>query len=75
MTGIDKSLFENDHYLGYYTNMGPSPAPSESVQESGLIKAGTVLLSEVKTAGLPNDYLNMTDASAGKNIPAGIFKK
>jgi len=67
-------ISENDHYLGYYTNMGPADAPAQSVQESGVIKTGSVLLSEVATAGLPNDYLNMTDKSAGKNIPAGIFK-
>ena len=68
-------ISENDYYLGYYTKTGPVVAPNKNVRETGVIKTGTIVLSEVKTAGLPNDYLNMTNASAGKNISAGIFKK
>ena len=41
----------------------------------GSHKARWVLLKEVKTEGLPIDYLNLADGSAGKDIPAGIFKK
>jgi hypothetical protein len=68
-------ITDNNQYLGYYTSMGPMPATADSIKEINIRKTGRVLLSEVKTEGLPNDYLNQIAGSAGKDIPAGIFKK
>ncbi|MEP7371839.1 MAG: right-handed parallel beta-helix repeat-containing protein [Chitinophagaceae bacterium] len=68
-------IVENDKYMGYYTSSGPVPAKTDSIKEINIRKTGKVLLSEVKTAGIPNDYLNQIAGSAGKDIPAGIFKK
>lgn len=41
--------------------------------EKGIRKSGTVLLNEVTAKGIPGDYLNLSPASAGKDIDAGIF--
>lgn len=68
-------ITDNDQYMGYYTSNGPMPAKTDSIKEINIRKTGKVLLSEVKTEGLPNDYLNQIAGSAGKDIPAGIFKK
>jgi hypothetical protein len=64
----------NDQYMGYYTNSGLVPAAKNSNVETGVRRSGKVLLSEVKTEGLPQDYLNLSPRSDGKDIPAGIFK-
>jgi hypothetical protein len=67
-------ITENNQYLGFYGSKGPIPAAVDSIKEINVIKTGKVLLSEVKTEGIPKDYLNLTAQSAGKDIPAGIFK-
>jgi hypothetical protein len=41
--------------------------------EKGIRKSGKVLFNEVKTNGIPKDYLNLSSSSAGKDIDAGIF--
>jgi len=64
----------NEHYMGYYTRKGLVPAEKTGNIETGIRKTGKVLLSEVKTEGLPHDYLNLAPGSDGKDILAGIFK-
>jgi hypothetical protein len=41
--------------------------------EKGVRKSGQVLLNEVRTKGIPKDYLNLSPSSAGWGIDAGIF--
>ena len=67
-------ITENNEYMGYYGSKGLVPADKNSHVETGVKKKGKVLLSEVKTEGLPKDYLNLIEGSEGKEIPAGIFK-
>jgi hypothetical protein len=64
----------NDHYLGFFGNV-PEPATGDSVNEIHLQKTGKLLFSEVKTEGLPVDYLNLIAGSDGLELDAGIFKK
>jgi hypothetical protein len=68
-------IVDNDHYLGFYTSKGPVEATKNGHTETGIRKSGKVILSEVKTQGMPNDYLNLAPGSDGKDISAGIFKK
>jgi len=68
-------IVDNDHYMGFYTSHGPVEALKNSHTETAIQKSGKVILNEVKTQGMPNDYLNLTSESAGKDISAGIFKK
>lgn len=68
-------ITDNDQYLGYYGRTGLVPATKNSHTETGIRKTGKVLLSEVKTEGLPKDYLNLLPQSDGNDLGAGIFKK
>jgi hypothetical protein len=67
-------ITENDQYLGFYSNKGLIPATKNEQVEKNVRKTGKLLLSEVKTEGLPKDYLNLAPESDGKEIGAGIFK-
>jgi hypothetical protein len=40
--------------------------------ERGIQKSGKVQLIEVKTKGIPQEYLNLSPSSAGRNLDAGI---
>jgi hypothetical protein len=64
----------NDHYLGYFGNP-LEMATGDSVNEIHVQKTGKLLFSEVKTEGLPADYLNLISGSDGLELEAGIFKK
>jgi hypothetical protein len=64
----------NAHYMGFYGPKGPVEANEANQVEQGIRKSGTVLLSEVKTNGLPTDYLNLLPQSDGYDVKAGIFK-
>ncbi|MBS1934200.1 MAG: right-handed parallel beta-helix repeat-containing protein [Bacteroidetes bacterium] len=64
----------NDHYLGYY-GKELEPATGDSVTETHILKTAKLLFSEVKTEGLPNDYLNLLPESDGVELQAGVFKK
>jgi hypothetical protein len=68
-------ITDNGNYMGMYTPKGLVPATKNNHTETDIRKTGKVLLSEVKTSGLPKDYLNLLPESDGKDIPAGIFKK
>lgn len=46
----------------------------ETYKADGILTSGVVMLSDVKTEGLPKDYLNLLPASAGYDLHAGIFK-
>ncbi len=63
-----------NQYMGYWDN-GLVPAEKSNHIETGIKKTGKILLSEVKTQGLPNDYLNLLPQSDGNELKAGIFKK
>jgi hypothetical protein len=69
-------ICENDHYVGMQNGQGGvgSPANQENYKETNIRKSGSVKLVEVKTEGLPHDYLNLAPDSDGKDIEAGIFK-
>lgn len=64
----------NDHYLGYFGNPLEA-ATGDSVNEVHVQKTGKLLFSEVRTEGLPADYLNLIPGSDGLELGAGIFKK
>jgi hypothetical protein len=68
-------ITENAHYMGMYTPKGLIPATKNNHTEKDVQKTGKVLLSEVKTSGLPKDHLHLLPESDGKDIRAGIFKK
>ena len=64
----------NAHYMGFFGPKGAIDASSTNQIEQGIKKTGTILLSEVKTNGLPVDYLNPLPQSEGYDLKAGIFK-
>ncbi len=59
--------------MGYYAKDGSIPAEKNEHIENQIQKTGKLILSEVKTNGLPKDYLNPTKESAGEELGAGIF--
>lgn len=61
-------------YMGFYGN-GLVPADKNSHIEKDIQRSAKIVLSEVKTEGLPNDYLNLASTSDGQALKAGIFKK
>jgi hypothetical protein len=66
----------NEHILAGQDNNGnliPFTG-KETYRADGVRTSGVVLLSDVKTDGLPKDYLNLLPASAGYDLHAGIFK-
>lgn len=65
----------NDGFMGYYAKNGAVPADNYAQTENQIQKSGKLVLSEVKTNGLPKDYLNPTKRSAGQELGAGIFIK
>jgi hypothetical protein len=70
------SLFTNNtHYLGYHEHDKLHPVATEHLTESDVRKSGNVLLVEVRTEGLPHDYLNLSPESDGQDIGAGIFQR
>jgi hypothetical protein len=73
---FDHSLIcENEHYIGFQNGQGGVMEADRNTnyQETGIRKSGKVLLTEVKTEGLPHDYLNLAPGSDGKELDAGIF--
>lgn len=73
---FDHSLIcENENDYGMQDgNGGVTPLPAkETYTENDIRKTGKVQLVEVKTEGLPHDYLNLAPGSEGKDIGAGIF--
>lgn len=70
-------ICENDNYVGMQNGHGgvmPS-TDKETFIENNVHKSGRVKLVEVKTEGLPPDYLNLSKDSDGFETGAGIFKK
>ncbi len=68
-------LTNNEHLMGYYGNHDDlHPLANDQSTESDVRKAGKVILVEVKTDGLPHDYLNLSPDSDGRDIDAGIFQ-
>ena len=59
--------------MGYYAKNGSIAADKNEHTENQVQKSGRLILSEVKTNGLPKDYLNLTKESAGRELGAGIF--
>lgn len=64
-----------NQYMGFFGNSGLVPAEKNNHIETGIKKSGKIMLSEVKTEGLPKDYLNLLPQSDGNELKAGIFKK
>ncbi|GAB3781807.1 hypothetical protein GCM10028818_36370 [Spirosoma horti] len=64
----------NAHYMGFFSPKGAIDADATNQIEKDIRKTGTILLSEVKTNGLPVDYLNPLPQSDGYELKAGIFK-
>ncbi len=62
-------------YMGFWGEDGLVKAGKNSHVETGIKRSGKIMLSEVKTQGIPKDYLNPLPESAGKELKAGIFKK
>jgi hypothetical protein len=68
-------ITDNANDMGMFTSKGPVPAPTNKHTEIDVRRKGRVRLSEVKTGGLPRDYLHPLADSDGADIPAGIFTK
>lgn len=66
-------ITDNQGFMGYYAKNGSIPADKNEHTENQVQKSGSLILSEVKTNGLPKDYLNLTKESAGRELGAGIF--
>ncbi len=62
-------------YMGFYTPRGLEPAEKNSHMEKDIKRTGKLVFSEVKTQGLPKDYLHLTAQSDGAALKAGVFKK
>lgn len=63
-----------NQYMGFWEK-GLVPAEKNNHIETNIKRSGKILLSEVKTEGLPKDYLNLLPESDGNELNAGIFKK
>ncbi len=61
-------------YMGHWGKDGLIPASKNSHVETNIKKTGKIMLSEVRTEGLPKDYLNLLPQSDGNELKAGIFK-
>jgi len=68
-------ICENDNYVGMQNGRGGvMPLPSrETYTENDIRKSGKVKLVEVKTEGLPQNYLQLSPESDGNDLDAGIF--
>jgi hypothetical protein len=69
-------ICENENYVGEQEGRGgviPLKVKA-NYTATGVRKTGTVKLVEVKTEGLPQNYLNLGPESDGKDTGAGIFK-
>jgi hypothetical protein len=64
-----------EHYMGYYGQNGSIPAERNEHAERNVRKTGKLILSEVGVNGLPKNYLNPLQESAGADLHAGIFVK
>jgi len=67
-------IANNTHYMAFNGD-SISPDTLNRPIEKNIRKSGTVTLNEVTANGIPKNYLNLSDSSAGKDISAGIFKK
>ncbi|TVT39341.1 right-handed parallel beta-helix repeat-containing protein [Hymenobacter setariae] len=63
------------HFTGLDKDTGLTEFKETNHVEQGIQKNGTVLLQEVQTNGLPQDYLNPLPQSAGYTLKAGIFHR
>lgn len=63
-----------NQYMGFWEK-GLVPSEKNNHIETKIKRSGKILLSEVKTDGLPKDYLNLLPQSDGNELKAGIFKK
>lgn len=64
----------NAHYMGFFGPKGAVEATENNQVEQDVKKSGAIVLSEVKTNGLPADYLNPLPQSEGYALKAGLFK-
>lgn len=65
----------NKHYMGFFGSKGAVEAADPNLVEQSVAKSGTIRLNEVKTRGVPIDYLNPLPESEGYSLKAGIFKR
>lgn len=72
----DCLISENNHYTGFYTNVGLIETSSnKNFKEMNVIKQGKVNLIEVNGDVLPDNILHLKPESVGYSLKAGIFKK
>lgn len=72
---FSNSIITNvNQYMGFWEN-GLVPSEKNNHTETNIKRSGKILLSEVKTDGLPKDYLNLLPQSDGNELNAGIFRK
>lgn len=72
---FSNSLFvDNKYYLGFNGDT-VEPDIVNKPTENNIQKTGKVILNEVIAEGIPKNHLNLSSASAGKDIDAGIFMK
>jgi hypothetical protein len=62
----------NAHYMGFNEDEIMPDTLNKPVGKN-INKSGKVVLNEIKTKGIPKDYLNLSASSAGRDIDAGIF--
>jgi hypothetical protein len=70
-------ICENEDYVGEQNGQGGvmSFHGHRAYTETNVRHSGLVKLVEVKTEGLPHNYLNLAPDSDGKDLDAGIFKR
>ncbi|SEA64053.1 Right handed beta helix region [Arachidicoccus rhizosphaerae] len=71
---FSNSLFSgNKYYLGVNGDQ-LQPDTINHPTENNVQKGGKVTLEEITVGSVPRNYLNLSPASAGSNLQAGIFK-
>jgi hypothetical protein len=68
-------ITNNSGYMGFITNHGLVPATKSNLTEKGIRKRGKISLVQIETdKEQPRNYLNLSPASDGRDLRAGIFK-
>lgn len=66
-------IANNKQHMGFFGSQGVIPAEKNNHKEIGIRRTAKVILNEVKTEGIPKDYLNLAKESEGNELGAGVF--
>jgi len=68
-------IANNTNYMGFNGMEVEGHDLKNTPVEINIRKFGAVLLNEITAGGVPDNYLNLSPASTGNSLHAGIFKK